>query len=148
MTQLSPNFTLEELLSSQTALRRGIKNVPTPDEVLNLHRLATTLLEPIRALLGVPLHVDSGYRSPVLNAMIGGAKDSAHLDGRAADLVPIGMGLREAFDKIRASALPLDQIIIECGAWIHVAIAPDGQPPRLMALVGSGRPGNWTYVNA
>lgn len=145
MTDLSPNFTLEELTHSQTALRIGIDNTPGDAERANLIRLSFTLLEPIRTLLGVPIHVDSGYRSPDLNTRIGGALNSAHVEGRAADLVPIGMDLGKAFDLIRRSLLPLDQVITECDAWIHVAIAAEGVTPRRQALAASGGPGAWKY---
>lgn len=145
---LSPNYTLEEMTFSETALRRGVPNEPGPAQVKNLVRLTTVLLEPLIELLGEKPHTNSGYRSPVLNQMIGGAHDSAHVDGRALDGKPAKLTLQEMFDAIRASDLPYDQVIIECGAWIHVAIAPDGKEPRLMALIGSGTPGNWTYRNA
>lgn len=60
---LSANFALEEMLRSQTALRLGIENTPSDAQVLELKRLCDTLLEPARLLFGVPLQVDSGYRS-------------------------------------------------------------------------------------
>lgn len=144
--RLSVHFSLDELTRSQTASRLGINNQPTPEVVAMLRRLAITLLEPIRDLLGAPLHVDSGYRSPALNGAVGGAASSAHLDGRAADLVPIGVGLVAAFDFIRRSSLPFDQVILECGAWIHVAVARPGDAPRRQALEASGRPGHWIYL--
>ena len=96
----------------------------------------------------MPIHIDSGFRSFRLNQDIGGANNSAHLEGRAADIIPIGMDLRLAFDKIRAAGLPIDQIILECNAWIHVSIAPFYGAGRNQALLAEGSPGHWTYVNA
>lgn len=116
------------------ALRRGLDNTPNAGEIRNLQALAETMLEPIRAMLGVPLHINSGYRSPSVNAAVGGKGNSAHLDGRAADFVPIGMYLRDAFEKIKASDLPFDQLILEYGSWIHVAIARQGVDPRRQVL--------------
>lgn len=142
---MSEHFSLAELTFSQVAARKGIENVPPDAAVANLNRLCDTLLEPIRTLLGVPLHVDSGYRSAEVNAAVGGAPNSAHLEGRAADLVPIGMSIHDAFDIIRKSSLPYDQLIVECDAWIHAAIADD---PRRQALVAWGSPGHWHYVEA
>lgn len=143
---ISPNFTLEELMHSQAALRLGIDNQPDGKELDNLTRLAVDLLEPVREILGVPLHVDSGFRCPQVNVAVGStSKHSAHLDGRAADVIPVGMDLHEAFDTIRHSDLPYDQIIIECNAWIHLAIAEEGVEPRRMALVAVGHPGQWAY---
>lgn len=144
---LSEHFTLEELTRSETASRRGLCNTPRPVEQANLSRLCQDLLEPIRDLLGVPLHINSGFRSLMVNGLVGGSRNSAHLDGRAADFVPVGMDLREAFDRIRASGLPFDQLILECNAWLHVGQAPAGQPPRGNVMLASGSPGNWTYTH-
>ena len=144
--QLSEHFTLEEMERSNLALRKGIDNSAPPEVIPQLIRLCTTLLEPARSLLGVPFHTDSGYRCPILNTLVGStATHSAHLDGRAADVIPMGMDLRAAFDKIRASAIPFDQILIECGAWLHLAVAKEGEKARLMAMTASGGPGHWVY---
>src|SRR5882672_9303456 len=106
--QLSPHFTLTELTNSEIALRKGIDNSPSEAIVANLTRVCAEMLEPIRNVLGVPLHINSGYRCREVNTAVGGAVNSAHIDGRAADFVPVGIGLRDAFDKIRASGLQFD----------------------------------------
>lgn len=146
---LSEHFTLEELVLSQSAMRMGINNDPDPAQVANLTRLCHTLLEPVREILRVPLHIDSGFRSVELNRYIGGAPDSAHIDGRAADLVPLSASsakaLEGAFILLRTSSLPYDQCILECNAWIHIAIAPFDAVPRRQALTATGRPGAWKY---
>jgi zinc D-Ala-D-Ala carboxypeptidase len=143
--KLSPNFTLEEMTLSQVALRQGIPNTPDDDTIASLERLCEELLEPARELLAVPLHVDSGYRSPALNEAVGGAANSAHVSGRAADVIPIGMDIVGAFERLRLSNLPYDQVIFECLSWIHIAIAPLGSTPRREALRAAGGPGHWTY---
>ena len=143
--QITEHFTLDELTRSEVALRHGLDNTPGAPEVENLRRLCADLLEPARALLECPLHVNSAFRSMAVNIRVGGARGSAHMDGRAADLVPIGVDLRVAFDEIRMSELPFDQVIIECGSWLHLAIARDGAPPRRQALKASGGPGDWSY---
>ena len=142
---MTPHFSYTELVTSPTALRLGIDNTPNQAQTSNLARLSDVLLEPARVLLGVPMHVNSGYRSRALNARIGGAVASAHMDGRACDFVPVGLSLRVAFETLRTSDLPYDQIIIECNAWIHIAIAPADRQPRREALTASGSPGHWTY---
>lgn len=145
-TIFSQHFTYAELVRSEVALRRGIYNEPVRQEQINnLSRLTAVLLEPGRTILGVPLHVTSGYRSPDVNRLIGGAQFSAHLDGRAADLEPVGLPLKVAFDELRRSNLPYDQIIIECNTWIHFAVAPVDQSPRRQALAAYGAPGHWRY---
>lgn len=148
MTHLTEHFTLEEMERSQLALRKGINNTAPPQAVAEFARLCHELLEPVHTLLAVPLHIDSGYRCPVLNTLVGStAAHSAHLDGRAADLVPIGIDLRAAFDKIRAADLPVDRLIIECNAWLHLAIAEEGKIPAREYLAASGTPGNWIYTH-
>ncbi len=143
--KISDNFTLEQMTFSQTALRKGLDNTPNAGEQANIQRLCETLLEPALWLLGRPLTVNSGYRSPALNAAVGGAASSAHMDGRAADVVPVGLDLHAAFDILRESSLPFDQIILECGAWIHLAIARTGVDPRRQVLTATGGPGAWHY---
>lgn len=143
---LSPHFTLEELVFSEVAVRQGIENTPDQEHIENLRRLCVTVLEPARELLGVPLHINSGYRSVKVNAAVGGAHSSAHLSGLAADFVPIGLDLREAFDKLRTqSGLPFDQVIFECAAWIHLAAPLDGLTARRQALTATGHAGAWNY---
>lgn len=147
MSNLSEHFTLEELSFSEVATRKGMDNTPGLFQTENLVRLCETILEPVRQILGAPMHINSGYRAPAVNTLIGGAPDSAHCDGRAADFVPIALPLRNVFDALRTSAdLPYDQIIFECDAWIHVAIAPDGRLPRREALTATGHAGDWHYV--
>lgn len=133
--ELTQHFSLEELTRSEAGLRRGIPNVPNAGEIANLQRLCETILEPIRALLNVPMHVNSGYRCPAVNAAVGGKSNSAHLDGRACDFVPVGMGLNHAMGLIRASGIPFDQLILEYETWIHVSIARVGSDPRGQVLV-------------
>ena len=87
---LSEHFTLEEMTASQLAMRQHIKNTPTAAALKNLARLAV-VLEQIRALVGKPIHIDSGYRSPPLNRAVGGSSASAHMEGLAADITVNGI---------------------------------------------------------
>jgi zinc D-Ala-D-Ala carboxypeptidase len=145
--QLSPHFTFGELTFSELALRRGLDNTPSDVVTGNLVRVARLLLEPARQILGAALHINSGYRSSVVNTAIGGDPKSAHMEGRAVDFVPINRPILEAFHDLRiARDLPYDRIIFECAAWIHIAIAPEGQEPRLLAELASGTPGAWRYT--
>lgn len=81
--QLTPNFNLSEFLHGQDPL-------PAPWILDNLYRLANRL-QVLRDLLGKPIIINSGYRSPEHNRAIGGAAHSYHLSGMAADIVVPGM---------------------------------------------------------
>lgn len=122
-THLSPNFTLEELTLSQTASRRSLDNTPPP-AVLE-HLKATALrMEAVRELLMRPILVSSGYRSPAVNAAVGGVPTSAHTQGWAVDFISPGFGDPLHICKaIEASKLEFDQVIQE-GTWVHISFAP------------------------
>ena len=121
MPKLSSHFTLEELTLSQTAVRHGISNKPTEAAKKNLQDLAINVLEPIREAAGHPITVSSGFRSVVLNSLVGGAPNSQHVKGEAADINCFALGQQELFDLIRHSDIPFDQVIDEFGSWVHVS---------------------------
>lgn len=126
--QLTAHFELEELEHSDTAMRRGIDN--RCPELLRpaLLLLCQRTLEPAREALG-PIRVTSGYRSLELNELVGGAEGSQHTKAEAADLVPVGVSLRKAFEWFRQNA-EFDQLIWEFGRWIHVSNTNRYQPRR------------------
>jgi hypothetical protein len=126
MTALSENFTLEELSFSETAVRHNISNQPAAETVVRLGATARGL-ERVRALLGAPIRVTSGYRAPAVNAIVGGAPNSAHRLGWAADFTsPFGEPLAVC-QAIAASDLAFDQLIYEFGAWTHLSFDPRGR---------------------
>lgn len=101
--QLSRYFTLEELTRSATAASRGIDNTPDTFSQGNLAALAL-LLDSIYDQIG-PFRISSGYRSPALNAAIGGADASLHMRGMAADIIPDSMTAEQFFWKLALSPL-------------------------------------------
>lgn len=130
---LSKHFTLDELTRSDAAIRRGIPNIPSENEVQNLVTLCNTILEPMRMRLGKPIFITSGYRSPEVNTLIGGSATSQHMKGQAADLHIDGMTPLEIVRwVVESSGLPFDQVIEEFGSWVHISWATH---PRSMALV-------------
>jgi hypothetical protein len=131
--KLTENFQLAEFTQSDTALRLGIKNIPSPTVIGNL-KIVADGLEKIRALLGHPITVTSGYRSPTLNRAIGGSTNSAHCLGYAADIKCWKFGTPEQMlEKIRNSDIDYDQLIAE-GNWLHVSFAPAMRKQCLRAL--------------
>lgn len=128
--KLSEYFSLAELTVSETAARRGIRNTPSAREMENL-RATAEMMDIIRVTLGKPVLVTSGYRSPEVNAAIGGSKTSAHCRGLAVDFTCPGFGSPlEVARKISAMGLEFDQIIHEFGAWVHIGFAEPGKPSR------------------
>lgn len=90
---MSPHFTLDEL--------QGVGSPAYVEQALRT--TALQLLEPMRAELGVPLIVTSGWRSEAKNRAVGGTSDSQHLDGTAVDVVPAGLSLFSAYMKLSAA---------------------------------------------
>lgn len=134
---LSPHFTLAEFVISETAARAGIDNDPPLEIVAALKRTAQGL-EAVRVRLGgAPITVTSGYRCPALNAAIGGAKDSQHMRGEAADFICPRFGSpTEVATALRDSGIEYDQLIIEFGRWVHISFSA---APRRQALIIDAR---------
>jgi zinc D-Ala-D-Ala carboxypeptidase len=130
---LSPHFSLEELTRTDT----GLSNDPEVEQGEALVILADTILEPMRDLVG-PLRVNSGFRSKAVNDRIGGAKNSQHMAGQAADVVPLKCGLERAFQAVKSSSIPYDQLIIE-PTWIHVSWSKNPRRQTLRAHIEGGR---------
>lgn len=122
MTQLSPHFSLEELTTTQV---RGVDNTP-PEAIINRLRDTAIRMEAVRSILGdVPIHVNSGYRSALVNLKVGGSKTSAHMSGYAVDFVAPRFGTPlEVARAIAASKLVYDQLIWEEESWVHIAFGP------------------------
>jgi hypothetical protein len=139
--ELSPHFKLFEFVISETAERKGIDNTPSDEIISRLRMLCQQILEPARQQLG-PLHINSGYRSPALNAAIGGSASSAHMIGYAADVVPRDI-TKIAFAKWVKAHCNFDQIILEFGtiaepAWIHVSADPRARKEVRRKLANTG----------
>lgn len=122
------HFTIGELCASTTADARGIKNTPMLQETGNLKALADNVLDPLREWYGKPIYVNSGYRCPQLNRMVGGKPTSQHLKGEAADITAGSKEEnRKLFDYIRAN-LTFDQLIDEKNfSWVHVSFKRNGE---------------------
>jgi hypothetical protein len=146
---LSPHFSLSEFLRSETAARFDIDMSPTLEVAENLTKLCVSVLEPIRAAAGVPIIVTSGYRPRALNELIGGAKQSDHIFGKAADIHAIGMPLAELERVVRRIApdIPLQKAIVEFGQWLHVSVSTE-PTARRQFLVASREGGKTVYREA
>ena len=130
MTQLTKNFSLEEMVKSETALRHGMENTPGPDELNNLLNLCANVLQPIRDHYQKGVKVNSGYRSPDVNAKVGGSRTSDHCRGMAADIEIPGVANADLAKWIKEN-LSYTQLILEFytpgipdSGWVHVSYDP------------------------
>lgn len=121
-------FELDEFVKSSTAEKNGIDNTPTFEIVDNLSELVESILDPLRAAYGKPIHVSSGYRSPALNSAIKGASPtSVHPLGYAADLKAANQEEFKAFvkDWLVKTRTRFDQCILEKSGneeWVHIGL--------------------------
>ena len=133
--KLTENFTLEELVFSETASRLGLDNRPDQSEVENLTMLCRFVLEPLRAAAGGrAVTVTSGFRAHAVNKAAGGADGSDHEAGRAADIRIAGMRPIEVCRLVKSLGLPFKQCIHEFGSWCHVSIPIYNDPPKRECL--------------
>ena len=131
---LSRNFSLQELIKSDTAIRKGINNNPNSGQIEKLKDLCENILQPVRDHFG-RVKVTSGFRSPDLCIAIGSSVNSQHAKAEAADFEVIGTDNAELADWIYKN-LNFNQLILEFytpgepnSGWIHCSYTPD-QPRK------------------
>lgn len=143
---------LSEFLKSNTATKFGIDNTPgawqgsgasrtsgspTAIEVVsNLQFLCREILEPLREWMNEPVTISSGYRCPKLNKAVGGATNSLHLTGEAADILLPSIEVGRKYLEFILAHCRFHQVIWEHTDtsegnergtyWLHVSIKQDG----------------------
>lgn len=139
--QLTKNFSLHEMMKSETALRHGMDNTPPQYAVDNLRLLCINVLQPIRDHFNMGVKVNSGFRSPQVNAAVGGSKTSDHCYGRAADIEIPGMPNYSLANYI-AQNFMFTQLILEFytpgipdSGWVHVSYNPDDLKRQVMSAL-------------
>lgn len=139
--KLSPNFSLNEMTQSETALRKGISNEPTQEIISSLQTLVVNVLQPVRDHYGKGVKVSSGYRSPEVNAAVGGSKVSDHCKGMAADIEIPGLPNIELAQYIKDN-LKFTQVILEFytpgvldSGWVHVSYDPSNLKKQVLTAV-------------
>ena len=127
MENISKHISYKEATRSNTAIRRGIDNIPDVEELENMKLIAEKVFEPLSKWVGGPIKINRFYRSPELNVAIGGSKKSQHCHGQAIDIDDTYGHRSNAsmFKHIRYN-MDYDQIIWEFGddknpAWVHVS---------------------------
>ena len=144
--KLTANFSLEELTKSETALRFDLDNAPNDEQLANLVALCECILQPVRDHFGKGVKVNSGLRTPEVNAKVGGSKTSDHCKGMAADIEIPGVANAELAQWI-AENLEYRQVILEFytpgipdSGWVHVSYNPaDNKKQVLTATKQNGK---------
>jgi zinc D-Ala-D-Ala carboxypeptidase len=129
--QMSRNFSLQELIKSDTAIRMGINNNPSAEQVEKLKALCENILQPVRDHFG-RVKVTSCFRSVDLCLAIKSSAKSQHAKAEAADFEVMGTDNAELADWIYKN-LDFDQLILEFytpgepnSGWIHCSYVPEG----------------------
>ena len=124
---ISKNISYKEGVYSNTAIRRGIDNIPNEDQLSNMKLLAEKVFQPLREWVGKPIKINSFFRSPELNTAIGGSGKSQHCKGQAIDIDDTFgyVSNAEMYHWIKEN-LDFDQMIWEFGDddnpnWVHVS---------------------------
>jgi hypothetical protein len=138
---LSNNFTLSELTKSADAIRKCLDNTPSQQIINNLTILVSKVLQPIRDYYNKPVTINSGYRSVVVNASVGGSVTSDHCKGMAADIEIVGIDNAELAKHI-ASTYKFTQLILEFytpgvpdSGWIHVSYDANNLKGQVLTAV-------------
>ena len=147
---LTTNFTLAEMVKSETALRHDMDNTPGEAEIENLKRLAEQVLQPVRDHFAKGVKVNSGFRHPEVNAKVGGSKTSDHCKGQAADIEIPGVANADLAKWITEN-LDFTQVILEFytpgipdSGWVHVSYDP--QNLKKQALTATKQGGKTVYL--
>ena len=140
MVRLSQNFTLQEYIKSQTALRQGIDNMPNEQHLEKAKLLFENVVQPVRDNFGVTV-INSGYRGPELNEAVGGSDKSQHCKGEAVDIECPGVPNYEVAKWIHDN-LDFDQLILEFytpgipdSGWVHVSYKEDANRKSVLTAM-------------
>ena len=145
--KLTANFSLQEMTKSETALRFGLDNEPNDEQLANLVALCENVLQPVRDHFGKGVKVNSGLRTPEVNAKVGGSKTSDHCKGMAADIEIPGVANADLAQFILDSGMDFRQLILEFytpgipdSGWVHISYNPaDNKKQVLTATKQNGK---------
>jgi len=149
--KISNYIQIETACKSETAIRKGIENVPNDEQLEAMRLLCEKVYDPLCKTLGRALPVTSFFRSIKLNKAIGGSSTSQHCKGEAVDIDCDGIDIENSiiFYTIR-SEFEFDQLIWEFGddnnpAWVHVSFSKNGNRGSVLKAIKVG--GKTKYVN-
>jgi uncharacterized protein YcbK (DUF882 family) len=147
---LTANFTLSEMVKSETALRHDMDNTPGEAEIASLRLLCEKILQPVREHYGKGVKVNSGFRHPEVNAKVGGSKTSDHCKGQAADIEIPSVANADLAAHI-VDTYKFTQVILEFytpgvpdSGWVHVSYDPANLKSQV--LTATKKDGKTVYL--
>lgn len=153
MSRLTRNFKLSEFTYSETAIRHGLDNGLPAEYIpraINMARWLQTFRDRLCLTYGkdMPIVISSGFRAPKVNKKVGGVKNSDHTKMLAVDFHVVGLTVAQTQRDIMElmQDCPYDQCIDEFSGWIHLALAEDGELPRMENLLARKRVGRFGKV--
>ena len=123
---ISTHISFEEATKSETAIRKGIKNIPNKEQLENMKLVADKCFEPIRLFFKVAIFINSFFRCIELNKIIGGSKTSEHCEGKAIDIDGKHLIKNSKIFFWALENLKFTQLIWEFGdnenpEWVHIS---------------------------
>src|SRR5574343_268739 len=147
MDKVSPHVSYKEVTYSELAKRKGLNNEPDAEQLERIKILCEKVFEPTRNFFNTPLYISSFFRTPKLNKLLGGAKNSQHManNGAALDVdcdtfIYGKITNRQVFDYIKDN-LEFDQLILEnvsdngTGGWVHVSYNEGNNRKQVLTMV-------------
>lgn len=127
--KLSNHFQLSEFCN----WKKYPQNIPTIQQIANMTYGCRNLLEPAREAIGCPIIINSGFRNPRVNALVGGVRNSQHLLGQAADIRPKDPQQFQRLVSYLRACEYTDQLLTGTG-WLHVSWKPLGIPRHYVRI--------------
>ena len=149
---MTTHFSFEELTNSESYPDLVPQNMADSRRFEKQMRYTACTLEEIRAILGVPMKITSGFRNGALNKAVGGSPTSGHAKGLCADFQPIGLEISHAFNMIQAnkSKCPsLKKCIYESingSKWLHIETKTEASQPQQFFTTSNGK--TYTEIKA
>ena len=148
--KLTPNSSLAVMTKSEAAPPHDILDAPAAEQLSDLTILCECVLQPVRERFGMPVKVNSGFRSAKVNTKVGGSKTSDHCRGMAADIEIPGLANAELAQWI-VDNLSFRQVILEFytpgipdSGWVHVSYNPGDNKKQV--LTATKKDGKTVYL--
>ena len=152
MNKISKHISYKEGTYSQTALRRGLDNTPSEEQLKCMKEVAENLFEPLREWVGGPIKINSFFRGEPVNTAIGGSKYSQHMKGQAIDIDDtFGHKTNAEMYHYIKDNLDFDQMIWEFGDdknpnWVHISYVTH-RPNRKKLTIAKRIDGKTRYIH-